>query len=122
MTDAREGDVDPRIAMAADRTILARERTYAAWMRTGLAALATGVGARTLLKDDVPAWLALAAGIVLATFAGFCFVAAVWRELAPGFQDYHPADRKLPPAVFVAVSGFLVLLTAAVLAGIVAAR
>ncbi|MDP1026860.1 DUF202 domain-containing protein [Sphingomonas sp. KR1UV-12] len=111
---------DRRTELAADRTILAAERTYAAWVRTGLAALASGVGARGLLVDVVPSWLSRSAGGLLALFAAFCFVAAVWREIAPSVRPPTPRVRRLPQALLVAVNGFLVLVALAALIGIVA--
>jgi len=62
--------------------VFAAERTYAAWVRTALAALASGVGARALLEDVLPLWLAQITGTVLILFAAFCLCAAVWREFA----------------------------------------
>ena len=62
---------DRRTELAADRTVLAAERTYAAWVRTGLTALASGIGARALLTEVVPVWLAAATGAILILFAAF---------------------------------------------------
>jgi putative membrane protein len=81
---------DRRTELAADRTILAAERTYAAWVRTGLAALASGIGARALLDRVVADWLTRSTGAMLILFAGFCFVAAVWRDVAPSVQPPKP--------------------------------
>ncbi|MFS0771118.1 DUF202 domain-containing protein [Sphingomonas sp. 1P08PE] len=112
---------DRRTELAADRTILAAERTYAAWVRTGLAALAAGVGARALLEDVVASWLSRSAGAMLALFAAFCFVAAVWREIAPSVRPPTPRVRRLPEALLMAVNGFLVLVALAAFVGIVVA-
>lgn len=87
---------DRRTILAADRTVFAAERTYAAWMRTGLAALASGVGARALLEDVVAPWIARGTATILILFSGFCFVAAVWRELWPGAPPAPPG--RAPPA------------------------
>lgn len=111
---------DRRTELAADRTVLAAERTYAAWVRTGLAALASGVGARTLLKEVVPGWLAASTGAVLIAFAAFAFVAAVWRELSPGAPPPRPDTRRLPAWLLMIVNGFLVLVALAALVGVVA--
>jgi putative membrane protein len=118
--EAQEASADRRTELAADRTILAAERTYAAWVRTGLAALASGVGARALLDRVVPLWLAVATGAVLAAFAGFCFIAGVWRELRPGAPPPRPDTQRVPPLLLVTVNGFLVLVALAALVGIVA--
>ena len=108
---------DRRTQLAADRTVLAAERTYAAWVRTGLAALASGVGARTLLKGLVPAWMIGATGTLLILFSAFCFVSALWRELftpAPPRPDMH----KLPIPVLVVFNGFLMLVAIAAVFGV----
>lgn len=108
---------DRRTELAADRTVMAAERTYAAWVRTGLAALASGVGARALLDGVVQDWLAGATASVLILFSGFCFTAAVWREMTP-IAPPMPDTRRLPAWMLIAVNGFLVLVTLAALAGI----
>ncbi len=108
---------DRRTELAADRTVLAAERTYAAWVRTGLAALAAGIGARALLEDVVSLPLAMATGSLLILFSGFCFLAAVWRQMMkvapPG-----PDARRLPSWLLLIVNGFLTLVSLAALAGI----
>lgn len=108
---------DRRTELAADRTVLAAERTYAAWVRTGLAALAAGIGARALLENVVPVWLIGATGSVLVAFSAFCFVAAVWRQMSP-VAPPRPDTRRLPPALLLAINGFLVLVAIAALVGV----
>ena len=88
-------------------------------MRTGLAALASGIGARALLEKLVPDWLTMATGCLLVLFGGFCFLAAVWRELLPEITP-HPATRRLPRALLVVVNGFLVLVSIAAFIGLLA--
>lgn len=117
--DTQEDSADRRTQLAADRTLLAAERTYAAWMRTGLASLAAGIGAKALLEDLVHPWLVLAASIVLIVFAEFCFVAAVWREIARSVPPPNPDTMRLPAWLLVLFNGFLVVLGIAVLIGIV---
>ena len=109
---------DRRTELAANRTVFAAERTYAAWIRTGLAALASGVGARALLEEVVHPLLAAATGSVLILFSAFCFVAAVWRELWSGAPPPVPDIRRLPPALLLAVNGFLILVALAALVGV----
>lgn len=109
---------DRRTEFAAVRTILAAERTYAAWIRTGLTALASGVGARALLNGVVPVWLVGAMGTVLIVFAGFCFVAAVWREVSIDVPTGRSDMRRLSKPLLIALSVFLVLVSAAVAVGI----
>ena len=108
--------------LAADRTVFAAERTYAAWVRTGLASLASGIGAHALLDDVVPFWMAGLSGTVLILFSGFCFVAAVWRELHPDFRDLHPGARRLPVWLLVLVNGFLTVVALTAVAGLWMAR
>lgn len=108
---------DHRTELAADRTVLAAERTYAAWMRTGLAALASGIGARALLDGVVADWLIVSTGCLIVLFGGFCFVAAVWRELLPDIRP-RPAMRRLPAWLFISVNGFLVLVSIAAFVGL----
>lgn len=114
---------DPRILYAADRTVLAAERTYAAWVRTGLVALAAGVGAKTSLGSVLPEWVILFNATLLVLFAGFCFVAAIWRELKPGHDSPKRSDvRRLPAALLVVVNGGLLLVSLWALFGIWFAR
>jgi putative membrane protein len=114
--EAQTDSADRRTMLAADRTALAAERTYAAWVRTGLAALAAGIGARALLDRLVPDWLIIATGSMLILFGGFCFFAAVWREM--GRIAPQPETPRLPPWLLLAVNGFLMLVSLAALIGI----
>jgi putative membrane protein len=107
-----------RTILSLDRTILAAERTYAAWVRTALASLASGVGARALLKDMLPAWVGRLTGTVLILFAGFCIIAAVWRELHGVKPLRQPDVKPLPHALLVPVNAFLLLVAIAALVGI----
>jgi putative membrane protein len=112
-----EEETDMRVSLAEDRTFLAAERTYAAWVRTGLAALASGIGARALLKDAMPLWLAQATASVLILFAAFCLSAAIWRE----FYSVPRGRSRLsiiPRAVLFPLHGFLLLVTMAAIVGI----
>ncbi|MDE2487345.1 MAG: DUF202 domain-containing protein [Alphaproteobacteria bacterium] len=116
--DQQTEAADRRTVLAGDRTLLASERTYAAWVRTALASLASGVGAPALLTGVIPEWLARTTGTVLILFAGFCLVAAVWRDLRRGLPPPQPNLRPLPPGLLVAVNGFLLLVVAAALVGV----
>jgi len=109
---------DPRIQLAADRTVFAAERTYAAWVRTGLVALASGIGARKLLEGLVPGWMITATGTALILFSAFCFVAGVWRQLFVGAPPPNPDVPRLPPTVLSAVNLFLALVAVAALIGV----
>jgi putative membrane protein len=109
---------DRRTTLASDRTLLAAERTYAAWVRTALAALAAGVGARALVKDILPQWIGKVTGTVLIVFAGFCLVAAVWRELRGIPPTPQPDIPAIPRALLVPMNFFLLLVAAAALIGI----
>lgn len=115
--DQQVDSADRRTELAADRTVLAAERTYAAWVRTGLAALASGVGAGALLEDLVAPWLALATGSLLVLFSGFCFFAAVWRQMSR-VAPPKPDTQRLPPAMLIGVNGFLMLVSLAALVGV----
>lgn len=110
-------EANKRTAWAADRTVLAAERTYAAWVRTALAALASGVGARAVLEDVMPLWLARITGSVLILFAAFCLVAAIWREFY-GVRIRKSRLSPMPRLVIIPFNGFLVLATLAALVGI----
>src|SRR5579875_2197551 len=109
---------DRRTVLAGDRTLLAAERTYAAWVRTALAALAAGVGARALLDKVVPAWMGRVTGTVLVLFAAFCFFAAVWRQMREAVPPPRPDLKPVPRVLLVAINGFLLLVTLAVLVGL----
>ena len=115
--EQQQDSADRRTELAADRTVLAAERTYAAWVRTGLAALASGVGAGTLLETVVPSWMALATGSLLVLFAGFCFLAAVWRQMLR-VAPPKPDARRPPEGLLLAVNGFLILVCLVALGGI----
>lgn len=108
---------DRRTELAADRTLLAAERTYAAWVRTGLAALASGIGARALLDKIVPNWLIGATGSTLILFSGFCFVAAVWRQMSR-VRPPRPDTHRIPSGLLIAINGFLLVVSLAALVGI----
>jgi putative membrane protein len=116
--DQQTEAADRRTVLAGDRTLLAAERTYAAWVRTALAALASGVGAPALLTGVVPDWVARGAGTVLILFAGFCVVAAVWRDLRDGLPPPRPDLRPIPAWLLVAVNVFLLAVVAAALVGV----
>ena len=109
---------DRRTQLAADRTIFASERTFAAWVRTGLAALASGIGAKKLLEGVVPEWMIWAVGTILVAFSAFCFGAAVWREIFPGPPPPKPDAGRIPPALLIAVNGFLALVALSALVGV----
>ena len=118
---AQQSSADRTTQLAADRTVLAAERTYAAWVRTGLAALAAGIGAKKLLDGVVAPWLGTVAALTLVAFSAFCFAAAVWRELTPGYDRPAPDTPKLPPVLLILVNGVLVLVALAACAGLVMA-
>ena len=107
-----------QVQLAADRTLLATERTYAAWVRTALAALASGIGARALLQDIVPLWLAKGTASVLIIFARFCVVAAVWRQLWQPVPPPVTDVRPVPRMVLLPMNAFLLLVAVAALVGI----
>ena len=108
---------DPQLILAADRTMLAMERTYAAWVRTGLAALASGVAARALLDSTVPMVVAGLLASLLIGFSGFCFFAAVYRELG-GADAIGCADlRRMPRRVLIAANAVMILISLIALAG-----
>ena len=112
---------DRRTVLAGDRTLLAAERTYAAWVRTALAALAAGIGARALVKDILPAWIGKTTGTVLILFAGFCLIAAVWRELQGVPPTPHPDIKPIPRVLLVPMNFLLLMVAIAALVGIWAA-
>lgn len=109
---------DRRTILASDRTLLAAERTYAAWVRTALASLAAGIGARALVKDILPDWVGQVTGSILIVFAGFCLIAAVWREIQGVPRDPSPDIRALPRGLLLPMNLFLLLVSAAALVGI----
>ena len=111
-------NADRRTTLASDRTMLAAERTYAAWVRTALAALAAGIGAKALVRDVLPGWLGQISGSILILFAGFCLVAAVWRELQGIPRDPGPDIKPLPRALLVPLNFLLLLVAIAALVGI----
>ena len=113
----QETSADRRTELAADRTALASERTYAAWMRTGLAAMASAVGAVKLLTGLVPTWVAAATSLLLALFAAFAFMAAVWGE-ATGKVRPKPDVRHLPAWMTIGFSGAMALVAVAVIVGL----
>lgn len=115
--ETQTDSADRRTELAADRTVLAAERTYAAWVRTGLAALASGIGARALLDKVVPNWLIGTTGSVLILFSGFCFVAAVWRQMGK-VRPPKPDTPRIPAFLLIAVNGFLLIVSLAALVGI----
>ena len=98
---------DRRNELAADRTVLAAERTYAAWVRTGLVSLVAGVGAKTSLGSVLPEWAIMFNATLLVLFAGFCFGAAVWRQLFGHPPQPEPDVPRMNAVVLVLVNGFL---------------
>jgi putative membrane protein len=66
----------------------------------------------------LPEWGVVLTGSVLAAFAAFCFVAAVWRELSPGTPPPQPDVRRLPRVLLFALNGFLFLVAIAALFGV----
>jgi putative membrane protein len=120
---APSGDsADRRTQLAADRTVFAAERTYAAWVRTGLAALASGVGAKKLLAGVIPDWGIWAVGSVLVLFSGFCFWAAIWRELHPGPPPPRADTPRISRTTLIVVNSFLILVSLAALVSILFGR
>jgi putative membrane protein len=107
-----------RTQLASDRTLLAAERTYAAWVRTALASLAGGIGAKALAKGVLPPWVGKLTGTVLIVFAGFCLVAAVWRELQGVPRDPEPDMKPIPRTLLVPMNIFLLMVAVAALVGI----
>lgn len=109
---------DRRTILAGDRTLLATERTYAAWVRTALAALIAGVGSTAVFKEALPKVVGQLIGSVLIIFAGFCLIAAVWRELRGTPITPHPDIKPIPTALLVPMNFFLLLVAIAALVGI----
>jgi putative membrane protein len=120
-TSDLKDSADRRTILSVDRTLLAAERTYAAWVRTALAALAAGIGARALVKDILPQWIGKVTGTVLVIFAGFCLVAAVWREIRGTPRVPEPDIRAIPAELLVPMNCLLILVAIAALVGIWAA-
>jgi putative membrane protein len=116
--DEQRNHTDRRTILASDRTLLAAERTYAAWVRTALAALAGGIGAKALAKGVLPIWVGKLTGTVLIIFAGFCLVAAVWREIQGVPRDPGPDIKPIPRTLLVPMNIFLLLVAVAALVGI----
>ena len=81
-------------------------------------ASAAGIGARALVKDILPLWVGKLTGTVLVLFAGFCLVAAVWRELRGTPITPHPDIKPIPTALLVPMNFFLLLVAVAALVGI----
>lgn len=111
-------DADRRTTLAGDRTLLAAERTYAAWVRTALAALAAGVGSTALVRGVLPQMVGKLTGTVLVLFAGFCLVAAVWREVQGVPPTPQPDIKPIPRSLLVPMNFFLLLVAVAALVGI----
>ena len=109
---------DRRTVLAGDRTLLATERTYAAWVRTALAALIAGVGSTAVFKEALPKLVGQLIGSVLIIFAGFCLIAAVWRELRGTPITPHPDIKPIPVALLVPMNFLLLLVAVAALVGI----
>lgn len=109
---------DRRTILAGDRTLLATERTYAAWVRTALAALIAGVGSTAVFKEALPKFVGQLIGTVLIVFAGFCLVAAVWRELRGTPITPHPDIKPISAALLVPMNFLLLLVAVAALVGI----
>jgi putative membrane protein len=116
--DEQRNRVNRRTILASDRTLLAAERTYAAWVRTALAALAGGIGAKALAKGVLPSLVGKLTGTVLIVFAGFCLIAAVWRELQGVPRDPAPDVKPIPRTLLVPMNVFLLLVAVAALVGI----
>jgi putative membrane protein len=116
--DQLTDSADRRTTLSGDRTFLAAERTYAAWVRTALAALASGVGASALMRQILPDWVGKLSGSVLVIFAGFCLVAAVWREIHGSAPPPIPDVPRIPNGLLVPMNGLLLLVAAAALVGI----
>ena len=83
-----------------------------------LLALAAGVGSTAVLKHSLPRLAGQLIGTVLVLFAGFCLVAAVWRELRGTPITPHPDIKPIPTALLVPMNFFLLLVAVAALVGI----
>lgn len=117
-TDQLADSADRRTQLASDRTLLAAERTYAAWVRTALAALAGGIGARALVRDVLPAIVGQVSGSILILFAGFCLIAAVWRELHGIPRNPGPDMKPVPRGLLIVMNFFMLVVALAALVGI----
>jgi putative membrane protein len=73
------------------------------------------------MHDVLPGWVGKLSGSLLVLFAGFCLVAAVWRELHGTPAPPAPDMRRIPIALLVPMNGFLLLVAIAALVGIWAA-
>jgi putative membrane protein len=74
---------------------------------------------RTILAGDrTLQWVGKLTGTVLIVFAGFCLVAAVWRELRGAPVSPHPDIKPIPAALLVPMNFFLLLVAFAALVGI----
>jgi putative membrane protein len=104
-----DGDVDPRFA-------LANERTFLAWIRTALGLLACSAG---VLAVDVPWPSAVVRGValLLAAVAGLSAVLGShrWRRVQRSIEagEAYPAPRVhlVLPATVLVVSVVIVLIT-----------
>ena len=63
----------------------------------------------------MPLWLAKATASVLAVFAGFCVIAAVWRQLWSAVPPPATAFRPVPRMVLLPMNAFLLLVAVAAL-------
>ena len=68
--------------------------------RTALASLASGVGARALMHGVLPNWVGKLSGSMLIVFAGFCLVAAVWRQIRGMPAPPTPDMKRIPIALW----------------------
>lgn len=83
-----------------------------------MVSLAARVRVKKTLGEVLLEWIIVPTSLVLAAFAAFCFVAAVWRKLFTGTPPPHPDVRRLPRVLLVALNSFSALVTLAVLFGI----
>jgi putative membrane protein len=80
--------------------------------------LASGVGARALLAGILPDWFGALTGSGLVLFSAFCFIAAVWREMASGVPPLAADIQRLPTPLLLIINGFLVLISLVAAVGI----
>jgi putative membrane protein len=71
-----------------------------------------------LAKGILPAWVGKVSGTILVIFAGFCLVAAVWRELQGMPREPGPDIKPVPRALLIPMNFFLLLVVLAALVGI----